>query len=337
MRARIAGVGNGDMFGTDADLGRLRMGAVERASRGDDQRARTCSADPVEAKRDGATFDAPGRDGKEVHGGRADERCDEFVVRPGIKLQRRADLRDDAAIEHDDAVGQRHRLDLVVGDVDHGGPERLVELGQFDAHLHAQQGVEVGQRLVEQENFRLAGQRPADGDALALAAGQLRRFAVHQLVKLQQRCDFVRALRLHCLRGAGDRQRKRDIVAHREMRIERVGLEHHGDAPLGRVQPGDIGAVDEDRALGDLLQPGDHAQHRRLAAAGWPEQRAEFALADCQVEIGDGGDVAVALADGAHLDMLHLPLQSLPADLALDVHASTSHTIIEPFWRLFQR
>ena len=36
---------------------------------------------------------------------------------------------------------------------------------------------------------------------------------------------------------------------------------------------------------GHLLQPGDHAQQRGLAAAGRPEQGAELALADGQVEI----------------------------------------------------
>ena len=43
-------------------------------------------------------------------------------------------------------------------------------------------------------------------------------------------------------------------------------------------------------ARGHLLQPGDHAQHRRLAAAGRPEQGAELALADGQVEIADRGE-----------------------------------------------
>jgi hypothetical protein len=49
----------------------------------------------------------------------------------------------------------------------------LVQLGDLDAHLHAQRGVEVRQRLVEQEDLGVAHDGAADGDALALAAGQL--------------------------------------------------------------------------------------------------------------------------------------------------------------------
>ena len=104
-----------------------------------------------------------------------------------VELHRRADLRDDAAIEDDDLVGERHRLDLVVGDVDHGRRQVLVELGDLDPHLDAEHGVEVGERLVEEEDLRLAHQRPADGDALALAAGKLRRPPVEQLLELQHR------------------------------------------------------------------------------------------------------------------------------------------------------
>ena len=43
----------------------------------------------------------------------------------------------------------------------------------LDPHLHAQLGVEVRQRLVEQEDLRLAHDGAADRDALALAAGEL--------------------------------------------------------------------------------------------------------------------------------------------------------------------
>ena len=39
------------------------------------------------------------------------------------------------------------------------------------AHLHAQFGVKVGQRLIEQEDFGLAHNGAPHGDALALAAG----------------------------------------------------------------------------------------------------------------------------------------------------------------------
>ena len=45
--------------------------------------------------------------------------------------------------EHDDPVGQRHRLGLVVRDIDHGDAELLVQARDLDPHLHPQLGVEI--------------------------------------------------------------------------------------------------------------------------------------------------------------------------------------------------
>ena len=202
-----------------------------------------------------------------VHGRRADEGRNELVVRLCVEFERRADLRDDAAIEHDDPIGERHGFDLVVRHIDHRGAEGLVKLGQFDAHLDAKHGVEIGQRFVEEKHFRLADERPSDGDALALPAGQLRRLAVHEFAQPEQASDLVCAFCLHSLRRPSDRQRECDVVADSQMRIERVGLEHHGDPALGRPHSGDVDTVDEDCAGGHLLEPGDHPQQCGLAAA----------------------------------------------------------------------
>jgi hypothetical protein len=60
-----------------------------------------------------------------------------------------------------------------------------VQLLDLGAHLHAQLGVEVGQRLVEQEHRRLAHDGAAHGDALALAAGELARLALRAGAELE--------------------------------------------------------------------------------------------------------------------------------------------------------
>ena len=61
-----------------------------------------------------------------------------------------------------------------------------MQLLDLDAHLGAELGVEVRQRLVEEEDADLLDQRAADGDALALAAGELRGLAIEQMVDLQE-------------------------------------------------------------------------------------------------------------------------------------------------------
>ena len=70
-------------------------------------------------------------------------------------------------------MGHRHRLDLVVRDVDRRHAEVVLELRDLGPHLDAELRVEVRERLVHQEDLRLADDRPAQRDALALAAREL--------------------------------------------------------------------------------------------------------------------------------------------------------------------
>ena len=187
-----------------------------------------------------------------------------------------------------------------------------MELGDLYPHLDAEHGVEVGERLVEEEDLRLAHQRPADRHALALAAGELRRPPVEQPLELEHRGDLVGALLDERLRRLGDAQAEGDVLRHRHMRVERVGLEDHGDPALGRRHVGDVGAGDMDGALGHRLEPGDHPEQRGLAAAGGPEESAELAAIDGQIEVLDRLDIAVALLDAPQLDFDHLVPQSWP-------------------------
>ena len=92
-----------------------------------------------------------------------------------------------------------------------------------------------------------------------------------------------------------------DIRPHRHVREERVLLEHEADgasirrsidAPLG-VEP-DVVAERDAPAVGPP-QPGDGAQHRRLAGARGPDEREGLrsnAQADAELERAKGdGDV----------------------------------------------
>ena len=48
----------------------------------------------------------------------------------------------------------RHRLHLVVGDVEEGGAEVLVQRRDLDPHLGAELRVQVGERLIHQKGVR---------------------------------------------------------------------------------------------------------------------------------------------------------------------------------------
>jgi hypothetical protein len=71
---------------------------------------------------------------------------------------------------HTDAVAQHHGLGLVMGDVKAGHAGLLQDAAQFVAQTNAQLGVEVGKRLVEQQQLRPVDETAGQGNALHLAA-----------------------------------------------------------------------------------------------------------------------------------------------------------------------
>ena len=99
-----------------------------------------------------------------------------------------------AGVHHDQALAERHRLDLVVRDEQRRDAELAVQLLDLQPRLRAQLGVEVRQRLVEQEHLRLAHDRAAHRHALALAARELARLARQEWRELQDVGRLVDAL-----------------------------------------------------------------------------------------------------------------------------------------------
>src|SRR4029079_9812706 len=92
----------------------------------------------------------------EIHGGSAYKASYEFIRRSLVQLHRCRDLLQDSFLEHGDPVAESECLGLIVGDVAHRRAELSVEARQLDSRLDSQLGVEVGQRLVEEESERLA-------------------------------------------------------------------------------------------------------------------------------------------------------------------------------------
>ena len=95
-----------------------------------------------------------------------------------VEALRRVELLQQALAHDRDAVTHRHRLDLVVRDVHRRDREVPLDARNLGAHLHAELRVEVRERLVHEEDLRLADDRASHGDALPLTAGELVRPAV---------------------------------------------------------------------------------------------------------------------------------------------------------------
>src|SRR5262249_15070122 len=164
--------------------------------------------------------------------GVADEIDHEAAARVAVDLPAVALLHDAAAVHHDDAVRQRQRLGLVVGDVDRGDAEALLQLLELDAHALAQLGVEIAQRLVEQEDARLAHQAAGEGNALLLAAAQPRRRTLAEPGEAHHGERLLDAPADVGCRHAPRHEAVGDVLEHRHVRPDRVGLEHHAEAAL---------------------------------------------------------------------------------------------------------
>ena len=230
---------------------------------------------------------------KEVHLGGADEAGHEQIGGPVKDLLGGADLLDEAVLHDDDAVAQGHGLGLVVGDVDEGGVDALTQLDDLGAHLVAQLGVQVGQRLVHQEHLGVPDDGAADGHALALAAGQGLGLALQILGDVQDLGGLPHLLVDLLLGYLAQLQGKGHVLIHGHVGIQGVALEHHGDVPVLGLHVVHPLAADEQVALGDVLQAGDHPQGGGLAAAGGAYQYDELLVRDLQVEVVDGGHLVV--------------------------------------------
>ena len=97
-------------------------------------------------------------------------------------------------IEDGDAIGQCHRLNLIMGDVHRGCAEGLVEASNFASHLMAQFGIKVGEGLIHQENLGLTNQGTAEGHALSLTARLLLGFLVELVFQFHQFGRFLNSL-----------------------------------------------------------------------------------------------------------------------------------------------
>src|SRR6185437_730992 len=84
------------------------------------------------------------------------------------------------------------------------------------------------------------------------------------------------------------RERERQVLAHRHVRVERIALEDHRDVARAGREPVHVALADPDRPSGRLLEPRDHPQGRRLAAARRADEHHQLPVRHLEVERVDG-------------------------------------------------
>ena len=209
------------------------------------------------------------------------------MLRRGEDLLLRRHLDDLAEIHHGNAV--RHVLDdrQIVADEQQREAELALQVLQQIDDLRLDGDVERRDRLVADDQFGFGGERPGDADALALAAGEFVRPAAQRVARQAHGVHQRRHLRVEFGGRFGEAEiadRLGQDVAHAHARIEageRI-LEHHLHAAAHAAQPAgrkivDALAIQHHLAGGDVEQPQDGPADRRLAAAGFADQRQRLA------------------------------------------------------------
>jgi hypothetical protein len=164
--------------------------------------------------------------------------------------------------------------------------------------------VQVPGRLVGQQDLGLLDQGAGDGHPLLLAAGQFARQVLRPVAEpdaVQGGSDPFVPLRV--VHGERD-QRGLDVLVRAERGDQVEGLEDEAE----RVRPhlpdlrfgcgGQIPPGEGHPAPGRPVQPAEELEQRGLAVAGLALDGEPLALADFEVKVADGEDLAAALAVG---------------------------------------
>ena len=214
-----------------------------------------------------------------------------------------------AVVHHDDPVGQRHRLGLVVGDHDHRRVDPLLQLRELDPGAQPQRRVEVGQRLVEQEQLGLLDERAADRDALALAARQLRRACGRAAARSRAPAPHRRCARsISSARNARVAEPERHVLADGHVRVERVMLEDHGDAALAGRQRSMRSPSSQTSPASAVSRPAMMRSKVDLPRTRRTEEGDELARLEAQRNVVEHRRRAKGFADADQLQARHAAL-----------------------------
>ena len=224
----------------------------------------------------------------EVHRRAADEAGHEQVRRIVVERLGGADLLELALSHQRYTVAERHRLDLIVSDVDGRHSELALELADLGPHLGSKLRIEIREWLVHEERLRLTDDGAAHRHALPLTAGQLSRLPRQLLLEVEHACNPLYALLDLVFGKVAELEREGEIVEDGLVRVERVVLEDHRDVALARREVGDHPIPDRDVPRRRVLEPGHHAQGGRLPAAGRPDEDHQLTVRNLEAEVQDG-------------------------------------------------
>src|SRR5215467_915513 len=217
---------------------------------------------------------------------------DEAIVRTGALRQIEIDV-DDAfeprarSCVHDADLGRENNgLVDVVSDEEHGLSGRLSDAQQLRLHGGARVSIESCERLIHEQDLRLAREHTRNLDTLLHAAGQLLRMLVPLALKADELKVAICNGGALGLAPAAHLWTERDVAGGRKPWIERIiALEH--DPAIG-AGASDGPSTNLDVAASRQLETGNHIEDGRLATAAGAEKAEEFPRLDVEVEMVNG-------------------------------------------------
>jgi hypothetical protein len=200
---------------------------------------------------------------------------------------------DGVVADHPRARTRRHdhhpiregdRFLQIMGDEQHR-PLARPQAHEQVAHDLPGLGIERPERLIHQQDLRVADQHLREADPLALAAGELMRIAVGERCQADALQPGLRSLPGLAPRHAGDFQADGDIVPRRLPRHDRVPLEEVAGLAVEAFQS----PTEYPHLSGSGPQQSRcHVEQRRLAAPGRADDGDELARPDGQVGLCNG-------------------------------------------------
>ena len=249
-------------------------------------------------------------------------RVDLFILRLGQLLAdhevcellpvgiRAIDRSDDLAEAQDrDTIGNAQHLAHFVADKDDG----FSFSNQLVHDCKQALDLDIGQRrrrLVENQELRPMVERLENFGPLLLADGNIRDKLVElhvETVFFGQRLNFLPA------RGAVDEDAlcvlvaEDDIVEHRHCLDEHEVLMHHADAELDRLAgriDADLLPIEENLALGRLVEADENVHERRFARAVFSKEGVYLTFCDREIDVLIGIEIAEPFADVLHAKQL---------------------------------
>ena len=148
-----------------------------------------------------------------------------------------------------------------MGDKDSGYAGFLLDLPDLFPGLEAEPGVQIRERLVQEQDPGIFYKSPGDGHTLLLSAGKFSWPAVHQIFDLYQTGGFVYTFFQFFLRkfilSFQVFQGKLDVLPHIQMGIKSIILKYHAHAPQLRGKICHVFLAEKDPAAGRLFKTAD--------------------------------------------------------------------------------